>query len=174
MDNNFNHGQNGDGNGPQNQPPFDYQQHYRQQNEQYGQTDPNSQQNWQKPYQTTVMGSNDDTKIFSILSYIWILWLVGLIADRNNPVVKFHVNQGIILSVFEFAFLFIIGAVKTVFHFAFSFSIFLTGLVGIILGFLSFIFWCFALAFSIIGIVRVVQGRQVPLPIIGTLFTAVH
>lgn len=161
-------------NSGEDQQPFDYQQHYRQQNEQYGQPDPYYRQNGQKPYQTTVMGSNDDTKIFSILSYVSILWLIGLIADRNNPVVKFHVNQGIILSVFELGIGFVIGVIRFIFHFAFSFSFLLSGLANGILGLLSFIFTCFAIAFSVIGIVRVVQGRQVPLPIIGNLFTAIR
>lgn len=42
-------------------------------------------------------GPKDNTKLYSILAYIGILFLVGLLADKENPVVRFHVNQGLIL-----------------------------------------------------------------------------
>lgn len=44
-------------------------------------------------------GSKDNTKLYSILAYIGILFLVGLLADKENPVVRFHVNQGLVLFI---------------------------------------------------------------------------
>lgn len=42
-----------------------------------------------------------DIKIFKILSYVSILWIVGLISPyRNEKDVQFHVDQGKILTVF--------------------------------------------------------------------------
>ena len=41
----------------------------------------------------------DNTKLFSILAYIPLLWLVGLLADRGNPKVMYHVNQGILFNI---------------------------------------------------------------------------
>ena len=40
------------------------------------------------------MDSND--KVFGILSYIGILWIVGLAAGKT-PFAKFHANQGLVL-----------------------------------------------------------------------------
>ena len=39
---------------------------------------------------------NDQSKtiLFSILSYIGILWLIPLLVEKNDKVVRFHVNQG--------------------------------------------------------------------------------
>ncbi|NLN46640.1 MAG: DUF4870 domain-containing protein [Clostridiaceae bacterium] len=41
--------------------------------------------------------ASDNTKLYSILAYIGPLFLVGLLADKDNPRVKFHVNQGLVL-----------------------------------------------------------------------------
>ena len=40
--------------------------------------------------------------LYCVLSYIYVLWIVGLLAEKDNPTVKFHVNQGIILSAVSF------------------------------------------------------------------------
>ena len=85
------------------QQPFDYQAHYRQQNQQYqNPQQPYNGQYYQPPippvppqppiYPQYTMPV-DNTKAFSILSYIGILWLVGLLADRYNPRVRFHDRQ---------------------------------------------------------------------------------
>ena len=44
------------------------------------------------------MDSND--KVFGILSYIGILWIVGLAAGKT-PFAKFHANQGLVLFLAE-------------------------------------------------------------------------
>ena len=40
-------------------------------------------------------------KIFAVLSYIGILWIVGMLVEpeKDDPKVKFHVGQGIILTI---------------------------------------------------------------------------
>ena len=83
----------------------------------------------------------DNTKIFSILSYIGILWLIGLLCDKDNEVVKFHVNEGIWLT--------IIGAVIS----------------AVSCGVLSIV----VLIFAIIGIVNAVNDKQVHLPLFDKL-----
>ncbi len=40
-----------------------------------------------------------NTILFSILSYIGILWLIPLLVEKNDKVVRFHVNQGIVLFI---------------------------------------------------------------------------
>ncbi len=47
--------------------------------------------------------ASDNTKLYSILAYIGPLFLVGLLAGKDNPRVKFHVNQGLVLLLAWFA-----------------------------------------------------------------------
>ena len=46
------------------------------------------------PGGTTPLTKANNTKLFSVLAYFSVLWLVGLLADPDNPKVRFHVNQG--------------------------------------------------------------------------------
>ncbi|MDF2631966.1 MAG: hypothetical protein K0Q85_562 [Caproiciproducens sp.] len=169
------------------QQPFDYQAHYRQQNQQYqNPQQPYNGQYYQPPqppippvppqppvYPQYTMPV-DNTKAFSILSYIGILWLVGLLADGNNPRVRFHVNQGIILTIFEIAVNVAISIVKSIISVIFiqSFSGFmmLSQLGMVVNGILSLAGTCLCVAYIIIGVLHAAQGREEPLPIIGTLF----
>lgn len=119
-----------------------------------------------------------DEKAFSVLAYIGILWLVGLLADRENPTVRFHVNQGIILSIFEFALAFTLAIVKAMVHAVFVFALsgvpLFSWLGTTINGLLTFAGWCLVLSYVLIGAIRAAQGRQEPLPLIGTLFSVIR
>lgn len=122
--------------------------------------------------------SPNDEKAFSVLSYIGLLWLVGLLADRDNPRVRFHVNQGIILSIFEFALAFSLTVVKAIVSAVFGFTFFglpLFSWIGAAVnGLLTLAGWCLVLSYMLIGAIRAAQGRQEPLPLIGSLFTVVQ
>ena len=135
-------------------------------------------QNWQRQNPVNRPPVSNEEKAFSALSYFGILWLVGLLADRENQNVMFHVNQGIILSVFEFALIFSIGIIKAIIEAIFGFmfvGIRLFTLMGIMIsGLLSFAGGCVVVAYIIIGVVHALQGRREPLPLIGKLFTVVH
>ena len=84
-------------------------------------------------------GKSNNTKLFSILAYIGILWLIGLLCDKDNETVKFHVNQGIWLTILSFIGSFIC--------------------IGGIIGFV----------FMIIGIVNAANGEQKYLPLFDKL-----
>lgn len=177
-----------EGGQPQNpQQPFDYQAHYRQQNQQYyNPQQPYGPQGYQNPRQPqqppvpptppvyTRYGTGDNTKVFSILSYISILWLVGLLADRYNPKVRYHVNQGIILTIFNIAVNIVISIAKsfiTAIFSGFYNGIFVVSPLGVTInGLLSLAAWGLFVAFMIIGIMHAAQDREEPLPLIGTLF----
>ena len=179
---------------------FDYQTHYRQQNHPYQNTyykksennnshsyyqEPNSSQYYQnnpnqphtppqKPPYTQSYPSSNNTKALCIISYISILWIVGLLADRNNPKVRFHVNQGIILTIFEVVLNILVAILKSFINIVligpFT-KMFIISQFGMVLnGILSFLVWCFYIIFTVIGIIHAAQDKEEPLPIIGTVF----
>lgn len=104
------------------------------------------------------MNNNGTAKVISILDYIGILWILGLFVEKDDPDVKFHTNQGLVLFLLDVA----------------------VGVVNLILGFLSWIpvaGWLFGivgwalgvvcLVLMILGIVNAAQGQRKPLPVIG-------
>ena len=138
---------------------------------------PQNDPNWRPPVPPPVYtryGTVDNTRIFSILSYIGILWLVGLLADRNKQRVSFHVKQGIILTIFSVILYVLIsilrGFIGLIFSGLFSGVFFFSAFGALISSILSLIGWGLPLVFMIIGIVHAVQNREEPLPFIGTLF----
>lgn len=101
------------------------------------------------------MDSND--KLYGVLSYITILWLVPVIAGatKTSEFARFHANQGCILFIFEVA----------------------VSIIASILTKIPILKWIFAIAFgaaylllfvlAIIGIITVCNGQQKKLPLIG-------
>ena len=82
-------------------------------------------------------------KLYSILAYIGIFWIVGLLAspEKDDPYVKNHVNNGLILFI-----------------------------AGIICGIIPVVGWICSivvLVFAIMGIVAAAQGKQFSIPLIG-------
>ena len=52
--------------------------------------------------QTTSEQLPSNAKLFSILSYVSVLWLLGLLIspEKNSPYVRSHVNNGIVICIF--------------------------------------------------------------------------
>lgn len=101
------------------------------------------------------MASSSNEKVFNVLAYIGILFVVGLIADGQNPKVRFHVNQGLVLFVTEV----VLGIICSI--------IGVIPIVGIIGSILSGVVGIVGLIFMIIGIIHAANDETVPLPIIG-------
>lgn len=100
-----------------------------------------------------------NTILFSILSYIGILWLIPLLVEKNDKVVRFHVNQGIVLFIFD-----IIGSIAVDILSAIFVFIPVISFLGVVIASLFGIL-CFVL--MIIGIVNAANKSEKPLPIIG-------
>lgn len=102
------------------------------------------------------MSSNDQNsgnkKTYCILAYCFILWLVGMTQMPQDEDVRFHVNQGIILT--------IAGVVAETVAGIFLF----VPVLGQLLMSVSSLAW---LALAIIGIINANNGEQKELPIIG-------
>ena len=88
--------------------------------------------------------------IMGILAYIGFLVLIPFFVSKNDPTVKFHVKQGLVLLVIEVV-VWIIGMM--------FWSYFINSpmqLLNIVV-----------LVLSILGIVNVVQGKEKMLPLVG-------
>ena len=92
-----------------------------------------------------------NTILFSILSYIGILWLIPLLVEKNDKVVRFHVNQGIVLFIFDIIGSIAVGILSAIFVFIPVIS-FLGVVIASLFGIL-----CFVL--MIIGIVNAANNR---------------
>ncbi len=91
----------------------------------------------------------DNTMIMSVLAYIGPLVIISYIAEKNNPVVKFHIKQGVVLFGAEI----IVGIVASILWQLY----YVWDLVNLLLFILS-----------IIGIINAVQNKQKELPVISS------
>ena len=102
-------------------------------------------------------------KIFSILSYIGIFWIVGLISERDDPVVRFHINQGIIKTVVFSSLWFVIFVISKILA---AISTILLSIVAL----LWLVYFLIMFVYVVLGIINAKNEVQRPLPIIGDLF----
>ena len=86
--------------------------------------------------------------LMAVLAYLGILVVIPFLMTKDDPFVKFHIKQGLVLLVLEAA-LWVLGSMS------WSFMIFIP-LVNLAI---------FVLA--IIGIVNAVQGKEKELPLVG-------
>ena len=93
--------------------------------------------------------SVQNNKLMGILSYIGPLVIISYLTSKNDPFVKFHIKQGLVLLVIE-----------------------------VIVWFLGMILWplwlllniinLITLVFAIIGVINAAQGQQKSLPLVGS------
>lgn len=97
-------------------------------------------------------------RVYGILSYIGILWLVGLFAAKDSKYTKFHVNQGIVLTIFAVGYNLattILTAILRLIH------------IGWLGGLLMSVGEIAVLGLMAFGIVFAAKGRAKELPLIG-------
>lgn len=89
--------------------------------------------------------SQSSNTLMAVLCYFGILVLIPLLTDaKNDPFVKFHIKQGLVL---------LIAYVITGF-------IFWVPFVGWLISLVLFVFF-------IMGIINAASGKETPLPVIG-------
>ncbi|MCM1371172.1 MAG: zinc-ribbon domain-containing protein [Clostridium sp.] len=123
-----------------------------------------------------VASNPGDIKTFNIISYIGILWIIGIFCgSKKNSHVRFHVGQGILVSILGVA-LGIVSSILTAIIYAtcqqrlFGYTI--GGLSGI--GYFLLVLVNLATIgitafYMVIGIMNAVKGQDKKLPIIGNL-----
>ncbi len=98
----------------------------------------------------------NDEKVFGVLAYIGILFLVPLLAGKTE-FSKFHANQGLVLFIAEIAVNIVAGIIT------------LIPIIGWIIGLLFWAVDIFWLVLMIMGIVNACQGEMKELPLIGKI-----
>ena len=102
----------------------------------------------------------EKNKIFGIIAYLWILWLVPLLAAKDSPFAKYHANQGLTLFIAEIVLWICVVVVDGILGFilphGLGFITFLISLVQLV-----------PLVLIVLGIINAAQGKCVPLPLIG-------
>lgn len=109
-----------------------------------------------------------NVRLYSILSYVGFLWIIGvLVKEKDNKTLKFHVGQGIILSILWFA-IGTFGKVVSFFVDLIDFIDFPFGVIGSIASLIIMVPFCiFAFVLMIIGIMNANNGKEEELPVIG-------
>lgn len=115
---------------------------------------------YQQPYAQPNASTSDNTKLFSILAYIGPLFLVGLLADPNNPKVKFHVNQGLVLFLAEIVLSIVVTIVNAV-------LVVMPVIGGLLVGLISLAQFGATITLAIMGIMNAVKDEEKQLPFIG-------
>lgn len=121
--------------------------------------------------QNTNVQNDPNTKLYKILSYIGILWLVGLIVPdvKDNKSVKFHVGQGMLLTIAGVGLNMIVGILNVIVSIfvalidVYALSILVSAFFGILYGAVSI----GTLVLMIMGIMNANNGKDEPLPVIG-------
>ncbi len=90
----------------------------------------------------------EENKIYGILAYFNILFIVPLLAAPKSPFAKFHANQGCILFI-AWAAVFAVSMIPILGWFILPF-----GSIAVLI-------------LAIIGIINAANGKMVKLPIIG-------
>lgn len=105
---------------------------------------------------TAEFDANDiqENKVFAILAYIWILFLIPLLAAPNSKFARYHANQGLVFFIASVA----VGIVSLIFIWIPIIGIIVRALLGLCL-----------LALLVIGIVNAAQGKAKALPLIGNI-----
>lgn len=109
-----------------------------------------------------------DNKLMAVLSYLWILVLIPLLAAPNSKFARYHAKQGFTLFVLYIGHAiikFLLGFIKTT-HYLWGVPYQATPgiivLIGWLIGVPLFIL-------SVIGIINAYQGKAKELPIIGKI-----
>jgi uncharacterized membrane protein len=92
-----------------------------------------------------------------VLSYIWILFLVPLITEKDDPEVQWHAKHGLVIFLAEIITHAVIWVLSTVLSN-------IWGGFGCGLGFLGGFVWLAFLALRVVAIVKGVNGQRLIIP----------
>jgi uncharacterized membrane protein len=94
-----------------------------------------------------------ENKVFAILAYFGILFLIPLFAAKESPFARFHTNQGLILFLAYIA-VWILTVVL--------------GLISAVLSLIGSLLFLGLFILFILGVINAAKGELKELPLIGT------
>lgn len=97
----------------------------------------------------------EKNRVFAILAYLWVLFLVGMVAAPGSKFAKYHCNQGLVL--FLASLIALVGCLVIGF----------IPFVNFVLVLLVPLLWLGWLVLVVLGIVNAAGGQCRPLPVIG-------
>jgi uncharacterized membrane protein len=103
----------------------------------------------------------EKNKIFGVIAYLWILWVVSYVVAKDSPFAKYHANQGFTLFVLATAIWIVESILSEIFYMILPAGGF--GIISLIWGFV----WLGVLALVVLGIINAARGKCMPLPWIG-------
>lgn len=92
-------------------------------------------------------------RLLAALSYLGIFIIIPYLVDKENPFVKFHIKQGLVLFIINLA-VSVISFVSTMAAFT------MAEFAGAIISIAAFVL-------SVIGIINVIKGEEKELPLVG-------
>ena len=99
----------------------------------------------------------EKNKVFAVLAYLGLLFLVPLLAAPHSKFARYHTNQGLVLFLASF-----VGIAGTT-------VLSIIPLLGCIIAILPLAIGVCSLVFMILGIVNAASGQCKPLPLIGQI-----
>ncbi len=102
----------------------------------------------------TTSADVEKNKVFGILAYIGILFLVPLLAAPESKFAKFHANQGLTLFIAEC----ILGVAWWILVFI--------PVLGWLIGFAA---WVTLIVLSVMGLINAANGKMEKLPLVGDI-----
>lgn len=121
----------------------------------------------------------DSLRTYKILSYISLFWIIGLfVPEKSNKELKFHVGQGMILTIFYICICIVAKIINNLFisnifrseitYLGIRTGVFTTSKLGLtLISIVNTIVIVLVVVYSIIGIINVVKRKKEHLPIIG-------
>lgn len=108
-------------------------------------------------------------KSLAWLAYLWILFLIPLLAHKDNPFSKYHARQGMVLFFLEII-LGIIWGILAAIAGAIAIATYGGGAICLVLVHIVMsILWILVAVAAIIGIVQAVTGKFWRMPLIGNI-----
>lgn len=83
-----------------------------------------------------------ENQVWGIIAYLGILFLVPLFGKKESPFAQYHAKQGLALTALWF--------------------------IGMFIPLVNMLIWVVFVVFMILGILNAVNGKMIPLPVIGT------
>jgi uncharacterized membrane protein len=101
--------------------------------------------------------ASSNRSLMVVLSYLWILFLVPLLVEKNDKEVQWHAKHGLVITVAELVLWVAIFVVQTVLGAV-------TAGLGCMVGILSPLIWIVFLVVRVICIIKGVNGQRFTIP----------